>query len=98
VLVSDDYEQVAGIFTESDCMRAVTAQGLDPAVTPLRQVMQPIVCYARFDQSVEDCLHLMTARGLYHLPVLDADRRVLGILTIDDLVIGSFREPGSMIN
>jgi hypothetical protein len=34
VLVSDSYEGINGIFTESDCMRKVTARGLDPATTP----------------------------------------------------------------
>jgi CBS domain-containing protein len=98
VLVSDSYEGVNGIFTESDCMRKVTARGLDPATTPLRMVMKPIACYARFDQSVEDCLHLMTENSLHHLPVLDADRRVMGILSIDDLLKGGFSEQGFFIN
>ena len=98
VLVSDAYEGVTGIFTESDCLRKVTARGLDPAMTTLRLVMKPIVCYAKFDQSVEDCLHQMIENGLHHLPVLDADRRVIGILSIDDLLNDGLSEHEVSIN
>ena len=77
---------IVGIFTERDCLQKVARKSLNTAITPLRQVMTSNVRYATHDQSVEDCMRLMTERYFRHLPVLDEHGTLLGIVSIGDLV------------
>lgn len=86
VLVLDAKGKVAGIFTERDCLQKVTRPCLDPVVTPIRDVMTTQVRYATPDQAIEDCLRLMTERFFRHLPVMDEQKNVLGMVSIGDLV------------
>ena len=86
VLVLDARGKVAGIFTERDCLQKVTRPCLDPVTTPIRDVMTTQVRYATPDQSIEDCLRLMTERFFRHLPVMDEQKNVLGMVSIGDLV------------
>ena len=85
VLVMDE-GAIVGIFTERDCLQKVARKSLNTAITPLRQVMTSNVRYATHDQSVEDCMRLMTERYFRHLPVLDEHGTLLGIVSIGDLV------------
>jgi CBS domain-containing protein len=86
VLVLDDAGTIAGIFTERDCLQKVSSKQLDPTTTPLRQVMTTNVRYAKPEHAVEACLRLMTERYFRHLPVLDEQGKILGIVSIGDLV------------
>ncbi len=81
-----DAGAIVGIFTERDCLQKVARKSLNTAITPLRQVMTSNVRYATHDQSVEDCMRLMTERYFRHLPVLDEHGTLLGIVSIGDLV------------
>jgi CBS domain-containing protein len=85
VLVMDE-GAIVGIFTERDCLQKVARKSLNTAITPLRQVMTSNVRYVTHDQSVEDCMRLMTERYFRHLPVLDEHGMLLGIVSIGDLV------------
>ncbi len=86
VLVLDELGRIAGIFTERDCLQKVTGNCLDPRTTPLRDVMTTSVRFAKPDQTIEDCLRLMTERYFRHLPVLGENDDILGIVSIGDLV------------
>ena len=78
-------DQVAGIFTESEVMLRVVAQGLDPAATPVSTVMSTMVVTGQPDLSVDDCAALMTNRGIRHLPVRDHSG-LAGMVSIRDLL------------
>jgi CBS domain-containing protein len=80
-----DARQVVGIVSERDYARKVILQGLPPQTTPVRAIMTDHVLYVRPDQSIDDCMALMTAKRVRHLPVLVADR-LLGIVSIGDVV------------
>lgn len=86
VLVLDDLGRIAGIFTERDCLQKVTRPCRDPCATPLSDVMTTSVRFARPEQTIEECLRLMTERYFRHLPVLDEQGKILGIISIGDLV------------
>ena len=86
VLVLDEAGKIVGIFTERDCMQKVTRAGLDPKATPVQSVMTSNVRYAKLDQPIEECMRLMTERHFRHLPVLDDQQQILGIVSIGDLV------------
>jgi CBS domain-containing protein len=78
-------EQLVGIFSERDFARRGTLQNRLARETPVRDMMTPNVLYVRPDQTIEDCMALMTDKHIRHLPVLDRDR-VAGVITIGDVV------------
>jgi CBS domain-containing protein len=78
-------QRVVGLISEREYSRQVVLQGRSSKTTAVREIMATPVLYARPDQSVEDCMALMTDKRTRHLPVLDGER-LIGILSIGDLV------------
>ena len=74
-----------GIFSERDYARQVILKGKASKDTPVRDVMTTRVVYIRPDQTMEECMALMTDKRIRHLPVL-VEGRVEGILSIGDVV------------
>lgn len=74
-----------GMFTERHYARNVFLAGRASPTTPVRDVMETEVLYAQPDQTVEECMAVMTDRRVRHLPVMD-DGRMIGIVSIGDLV------------
>jgi CBS domain-containing protein len=84
-LVVLDNERLAGIFSERDYARKVILHGKSSKDTSVREIMTAKVVYVRPEQSVEDCMALMTDKRIRHLPVLQ-DNRVIGVISIGDVV------------
>ncbi|RPI43358.1 MAG: CBS domain-containing protein [Betaproteobacteria bacterium] len=84
VLVVED-SRVVGIMSERDYARKVVLKGKSSQDTPVREIMTERVVYARPEQTVPECMALMTNKRIRHLPVLEDDRLV-GVLSIGDLV------------
>ncbi len=83
VVVEDD--KPVGIFSERDYARNVYLKGKSSPETPVRDVMAaPVICVGP-DQSVNECMALMTEKRIRHLPVMDGDELV-GMVSIGDLV------------
>jgi CBS domain-containing protein len=78
-------QKLVGIVSERDYARKVILQGKSSRDTPVRDIMTDKVFYVRPEQTVEECMALMTAQRIRHLPVLDGDR-VIGVVSIGDLV------------
>ena len=78
-------QRLVGIVSERDYARKVILQGKSSRDTPVREIMTDKVFYVRPEQTVEDCMALMTVHRIRHLPVLDDDR-VIGVVSIGDLV------------
>jgi len=74
-----------GIFTERDYTRKVALQGKTSKETRVREILSPELLTVAVDNSVEDCMRLMTEHRMRHLPVLDGDK-VVGIVSICDRV------------
>jgi CBS domain-containing protein len=71
-----------GIFTERDLMVKVVLNKLDPERTPVSAVMTSPVVPIDVDASIGDALRLMVDRHIRHLPVIDRDAQVLGMLSM----------------
>jgi len=84
VLVMED-GRLCGILSERDYARKVILAGKSSRQTPVRDIMTRSVLCARLEQTVEQCLALMTDKRIRHLPVAD-DGNVIGLVSIGDLV------------
>lgn len=84
-LVVLDDETLVGIVTERHYARNVFLEGRSSPKTTVAEIMSRRVVCARPEQTVEQCMAVMTDRAVRHLPVLDS-KRVVGIVSIGDLV------------
>ena len=83
IVIKDD--KPVGIFTERDYARNVYLKGKSSLDTAVRDVMvTPVIC-VKPDQSVNECMALMTEKRFRHLPVMNGDELV-GMVSIGDLV------------
>ena len=78
-------DELKGIMTERDYARKVIIKGRSSESTEVGEIMTTDICSATSQQTVNDCMTLMTNRKIRHLPVID-DGVVVGVLSIGDLV------------
>jgi CBS domain-containing protein len=78
--------RAVGIFTERDLMAKVVLGKLDPETTPVSAVMTQPVATIDKDAHPNDAIALMVERHIRHLPVVDGDGKVLGMLSIRHLM------------
>jgi len=77
--------RLVGIFTERDVLRRVVAEALSPRHTLVAAVMtRDVICCAA-DTPVDDLAELMRSRRIRHLPVVDANSDVIGVVSIGDV-------------
>ena len=76
---------IVGIITERHYARNIMLKGRGSQTTHIRDVMETKVLYAQPDQSVEDCMAIMTDKRVRHLPVVDQGK-LIGLVSIGDLV------------
>lgn len=79
-------DQPLGIVTERDYARRLILQERHPKETLVRDIMSQKVMYIRPDQTIGDCMKLMTERNIRHLPVMDENSTLVGIVSIRDVV------------
>ncbi|KAK5698393.1 hypothetical protein LTR17_023689 [Elasticomyces elasticus] len=82
VLVTDDDDRIAGIFTAKDLAFRVVGAGLKPNSVTIAEIMTKNPLCAKTDTSATDALDLMVRKGFRHLPVMDEDHNISGILDI----------------
>lgn len=78
-------DRLVGMFSERDYARQVILKGRASKDTPVRDVMSQRIVYVRPEQTVEDCMALMTDKRVRHLPVMEGGA-LTGILSIGDVV------------
>ncbi|MDH3490864.1 MAG: CBS domain-containing protein [Gammaproteobacteria bacterium] len=80
-----DGDTLKGIVTERDYARKVIIKGRSSKSTQVREIMTTEVYTAHTDQTVNDCMTVMTEKRIRHLPVVE-NEEVLGLISIGDLV------------
>lgn len=86
-----DQGRMSGILSERDFTREVVLEGRDASDTQVGSIMSsPPVCVG-LDQTVEECMALMTDKRVRHLPVLE-DNQLVGLVSIGDVVKATIAE------
>lgn len=78
-------EDIVGIFSERDYTRRVYALGRDPRDISIKEVMTTNVLYAKPEQQCEQVLFVMSKHDIRHMPVIDEQRKVKGMVSIGDM-------------
>jgi CBS domain-containing protein len=86
VAVVDEDRRVAGIFTERDVLSKLALSGQDPEKTPVRDMMTTPVELATSETGPGEALATMVERHFRHLPIVDSDGKLLGMLSIRNVL------------
>jgi CBS domain-containing protein len=84
-LVAVEGGRVVGMFTERDVLMRVVAERRDPEATRVSEVMTASVVCCSPETTTDEARGVMRDRRIRHLPVADADGRLLGLISIGDL-------------
>ena len=96
-LVVMEGEALKGIITERQYARHVALRGPVSPTTRVLDIMETTIIYAQPEQSVAECMAVMTNRRVRHLPVMD-DGQLIGIISIGDLVKSIISDQNFMID
>lgn len=77
--------KIIGVYSERDFARLMAAREDLPLSTPIREVMVHPVYFIKVDQTIEDCMAVMTAMHFRHLPVMDGEK-VIGVISVGDVI------------
>jgi CBS domain-containing protein len=78
-------KKLAGIVSERDIVRKIAEQGQDIINQPVEQIMTELLYVVSPNQSIEECMSLMTEHHIRHLPVID-NEQIMGVISIGDVV------------
>lgn len=78
-------DRLVGMITDRDLALRVVGQKRDAHKTLAEEVMTRGIVYCRTEEDVEDAVHLMEQKELRRLPVLDDDKRLVGMLSLGDV-------------
>jgi CBS domain-containing protein len=81
-----DNDKLVGIFSERDLMLRVVAAGLDPDETPVREVMTTSPETLTTEAEASKALKLMVSLHIRHLPIVEKDGSLAGLLSVRDLL------------
>lgn len=97
-IVVMDGDDIAGIFTERHYMRSIALEGRTSEETEVREVMARNVATVDPEKQLAECLSLMTELRRRHLPVVDDEDELVGIISIGDCVKQLLNTARSEIN
>ena len=86
-----DSDKLVGIITERDYVRKVALEGRSSRDSQVQDIMSPKVLCAKPEQTVQECMALMSDKRARHLPVVEQEK-VIGMISIGDLVMSIINE------
>jgi CBS domain-containing protein len=98
LMVRDDSGRLVGIFSERDYARKIILRGKSSRETKVEEIMTPRVFYIKVNQTIEEGMALMTKNKCRHLPVLDDDEELVGVISIGDIVKAVIHEKDFLID
>jgi len=92
VAVVDGENKVVGVFSERDVMKKLALSGRDPETVPVAELMTSPVLSANENTPEQEALETMLGHHIRHLPVLDREGALLGMLSIRNLLEARMKE------
>jgi CBS domain-containing protein len=86
-------DRLVGLLTDRDIIVRAVADGRNPTTTRVHEVMTPEVVYGYDDQDIQDAARLMEQYQIRRLPVLNHDKRLVGIVSLGDLAVHAGGQP-----
>jgi CBS domain-containing protein len=85
-------ERLVGMVTDRDVVVRVVAEGGDVRTMTARDAMSPGILYCFVDDSVEAVLENMGDQQIRRLPVVDREKRLVGVVSLGDLALSGKRK------
>jgi CBS domain-containing protein len=86
VVVAED-DKPSGILTDRDIVTKVLVQGKDPKMTRVGEIMTSPAVTISEDKDIIDVTRLMSSHKIRRFPVVDANGKLIGVITLDDILI-----------
>jgi CBS domain-containing protein len=90
-------DRLIGMVTDRDIVTRVVAEDKDPRAVIAREAMSPKILYCFDDQSVEDVLQNMGDNQIRRLPVVNRDKRLVGVVSLGDLAKAATAKAGDAL-
>ena len=87
-----DGDRLVGVITDRDITVRGVAQGCDPKTAHFQEVMTPEVIYCFDDEDVKEAAKKMEEKQVRRLPVLNREKRLVGIVSLGDLAVRTGKE------
>jgi len=84
-------DKLVGMVTDRDIAIKAFADGKDPASLTARELMSGPILYCRSDEDIEDAVRIMEDHQVRRLPVIDGNKRMVGILSLGDIASSTDR-------
>ncbi len=95
-LVVTENKKILGLFSERDYARKVALKNRGSNTTKVHEIMESKVFYVLPTDTAEECMALMTAKRIRHLPVME-DQTLVGLVSIGDIVKAVVEDRGFLI-
>ena len=82
-------DSIVGWITDRDITIRSTAEHRNPDAAVVQEAMSPAVVFCTENDDVDDCARLMEEKQIRRLPVLNAERRLVGIVALGDLAVNT---------
>ena len=96
LVVLDDNEHPVGILTDRDLATEVVGPGHDPREVLVREVMTDNPATVTEHTAIEEALGVMRSAGVRRLPVIGWDKKLIGMVTLDDVITHISSELGDL--
>ena len=96
VLPVCENDRLVGMITDRDIVVRAEAEGLSPAAN-VDQAMTPDVTFCFEDDDLDSAVKLMEEKRIRRLPVLNADHRLVGIVSLGDLAVSGDQAAGEVL-